>query len=272
LVGGIIGEFRDQDKYDVVFPLDCDEFVAVSGNHGFSCCRKEIFEHIEALRLEKSMVRVSRWLNNRPGFMNLFHLNDCDKSIVPVAYFKSIDHGFHDAKSLSNSDFVETKITYIHMHFKPFEITKAHARDKLAPFVNVNDVDALRSFSGIGSHLPRYLFMTKRDYYENFEGYEYPIVRFNGLNEILSALGVESEFFDVWCKRPPSLIASKDEILGHDIVALEGLFDVQLYYQANPDVKLANMDAAAHYCLFGFREGRPLQPSAAQCLSADTSG
>jgi hypothetical protein len=37
-------------------------------------------------------------------------------------------------------------------------------------------------------------------------------------------------------------------------------FDAEAYYQANPDVRAANVDAAEHYRAHGWREGRRLAP------------
>jgi hypothetical protein len=42
-------------------------------------------------------------------------------------------------------------------------------------------------------------------------------------------------------------------------------FDPALYLAANPDVKAAGADPAAHYLQFGRREGRKLRPVQAQC-------
>jgi hypothetical protein len=262
VVGNLIKEFQNSGKYDIVLPLDCDEFVAISNRFGFSCGRREILAEIDRLAAQPCIARVARCLDNRPGFLNLFRLTDFRKSIVPVSDFLKVDHGFHEAKTNNHPDMCPTNILYVHMHFRPFSSTQQSARDKLEPFVNVDDIEALKNFQGVGKHLPRYFFMTEEEYYSDFGDYRFSVVQFNGFQNLLSVLMPMEHFMEEWCWRPSTVNVVDNHILGRLVVNMDGIFDADLYLQAQPDVAKSGMDPVVHYCLFGAREGRALRPPA----------
>src|SRR4051794_8936502 len=46
VIGRTIKEFRQDDRYDIALPLDCDEFLAVRGSAGVTCNRNEILAEL----------------------------------------------------------------------------------------------------------------------------------------------------------------------------------------------------------------------------------
>lgn len=52
------------------------------------------------------------------------------------------------------------------------------------------------------------------------------------------------------------------ELDAKQLLRVSSHFDSAAYYQANPDVLAAGVDAAAHYQCHGWREGRPVAPAA----------
>lgn len=262
IVGHLINEFRTCGRYDIVFPLDCDEFVAICGERGPSCQRNDIMAEIHRLAPLHRAARVGRCLDNRPGFIDVFRFPDFMKTIMPVADFASIDHGFHEGRTSNHLEMCPTDIIYIHLHYKPFALQQEHARAKLEPFVDVNDENALRNFTGVGKHLPRYLFMTEDEYYSDFGDYKYPLVRFDGFEKLLSVLAPQDDFLRAWCARPAGFQVAAGHLLGRRVVDLSQPFDGAGYLQANPDVEKAGMNPVIHYTLFGAAEGRRLLPQA----------
>lgn len=260
VIGDLINEFKKDGRYDIVFPLDCDEFVAICSGQGVSCRRDEIMTEIDRLAPLHRAVRVGRCLDNRPGFIDVFRFPNFKKTIMPVADFELIDHGFHEGRTTNHFEMCPTDIIYIHLHYKPFAMQQEHARAKLEPFVDVNDENALRSFTGVGKHLPRYLFMKEEDYYSDFGDYRYPLVHFDGFEKLLSVLASQNDFLRVWCARPAGLQVVDGHLLSRRVLDLCLPFDGASYLQANPDVEKASMNPVIHYILFGATEGRQLFP------------
>jgi hypothetical protein len=255
IVGEIIKKFKDENRYDAVFALDCDEFVAITSASGVSCQRVDILSYLDTFNGNKAMVRVGHCLDNRPGFVDVFRFVPFSKSFIPVSEFKSLDHGFHQPEAMDGQPPVESRFVFIHMHFKPYSRVQRHARDKLNPFVDVDDKEALAQFKGVGIHLVRYFSISVDEYYTDIGDYDYPLVHFTGFIDLLRVLMPIEKFLDIWCVRPISLL---ERGLGRDIVVLPGNFYEHAYLAANPDVLKDGIDPVLHYCLFGFREGRPL--------------
>jgi hypothetical protein len=228
IFGDRIRAWEEDRSYDIVFPLDCDEFVAIADADGRDC------------------------LDIRPGHIDLFRVVDFTKCIVPLGNFRSIDHGFHDARARDVEDVGTTDIMYVHMHSKPFDELIRHARQKLSPFVDIADAAALRGFTGVGKHLVRYFAMTPETYAADLGTYRYPLVRFGGFARMLTALMPTDALIAAWCVGAAPLGSRA-------VIDIDGTFDAGLYEQANPDVRRSSMNPAVHYCLFGYSEGRRLR-------------
>jgi hypothetical protein len=257
IIGNAIAAFRSERIYDAVFPLDCDEFVAVESDAGICCRRDDILTYLQTLSGTRVASRIGFCLDNRPGFADLFRLVPFQKAFVPVATFAAMDHGFHQPRNLDGAPPVESRLRLIHMHFKPFDLVKEHAKAKLAPYVNVEDAIEVANFRGVGTHLVRYFAMSSDQYYSDMGLYDYPLVSFGGfLAELRQCMSVD-KFLRHWCERPGWL---SRETVGRDVVELPGEYFGPDYLAANPDVARSSMDPATHYCLFGYREKRSLRP------------
>ncbi len=260
IAGELIRAFQQDRRYDVALPLDCDEFVLVLGATGISIARDEILEQLANLAKPGQMVKIGDNLVNRPGLLDLFELKLFDKSVVPIGDFRSIDHGFHEALSnVDPGDYQSCKLCYVHLHYKPIRHVLRHARDKLNPFVNVDDVQALHAFSGTGRHLARYFFMSEPEYYLNFDpDYPYPFVRYTRFRDFIHLLMASADFERTW-QDPPERAAQAERLLrSSPVVDMSGPFDTAAYARANADVGDSGMNPVVHYCLFGYQEGRPL--------------
>ena len=195
IVGDLIRDLEKKSIYDFFFPLDCDEFVALAETSGFTTSRNKILGFLDTMRGCDKVLRVNHCLINVPGSLNVFGIVDHTKSIVPAGRFRTIDHGFHEAELEGGKAFRNTPIMHIHLHNKPFAMLLQHAKDKLQPYVDVNDLEALRRFDGCGWHLKKYFFGFEDAYMASLGS----VVRvdFEGLARRATAFGLD-DFVTQW--------------------------------------------------------------------------
>jgi|GEM_PF-1150319 len=257
ILGNKIHEFKQDKRYDIVLPLDCDEFIAMNGRFGFDCNRTEIIDELERIHNGGVVCRTSYCLDNRPGFLDLFRYVPHTKSIVIVEHFLGIDHGFHQASLPEGAAYGQTALIHIHMHFKPFKQVLEGAKNKLAPFVDVEDTEALKGFSGVGNHLKKYFFMSDFEYYSQLHGYQWPLIRFSKFQKLIGLLLDIGKLKPQWeYGRPINLL---DETLIADLD--RSPFISSEYHAANQDLPRSNYDAFSHFISAGYMEGRRLRPS-----------
>lgn len=82
-------------------------------------------------------------------------------AIVPKSMFAKntlgyLDHGFHHPRSSQNDEVSVTKLGYIHLHNKKFSEVKTAAKEKLEFYIDINDEDILKNYTGPGLHLIKY--------------------------------------------------------------------------------------------------------------------
>ena len=258
IIGDKIAEFRNSELYDIAIPLDCDEFLAINDfNEGVTCSRSPIWSEIERVSEGGVVCRVTHCLDNRPGHFDLFRYAGHVKSILIVREFIALDHGFHAAEIPQGNEYGSTSLIHIHMHFKPFEDILRGARDKLRPFVDVGDQNALHNFRGRGVHLTRLFSISDSDYYLNLHGYKLPALRFRGLARLLGIFMDVGELRGRWERGRPD--GDLEKVLEIDLDRLP--FISSSYLAANPDLPRAEFDLLQHYVTHGYSEGRTLEPT-----------
>lgn len=256
IIGNKIAEFKNSKLYDIAIPLDCDEFLAINDfNEGVTCSRGPIWSEIERVSQGGVVCRVARCLDNRPGHFDLFRYAGHVKSIVIVREFTALDHGFHAAEIPQGKEYGPTSLIHIHMHFKPFEDILRGARDKLRPFVDVDDQNAMHNFRGRGIHLTRLFSISDSDYYLNLHGYKLPALRFRGLARLLGNFMDVGELRGRWERGRPD--GDLQKLLEIDLDRV--LFRPSSYLAANPDLPRAGSDLLQHFVEHGYYEGRPLE-------------
>ncbi|PPQ28585.1 glycosyltransferase family 2 protein [Rhodopila globiformis] len=254
IIGERIEEFRQGDRYDIALPLDCDEFLAINGADGISCSRTQIHEELTNIFRGGVVCRTAHCLDNRPGYVDLFRYIGHIKSIVLVHSFLGIDHGFHQAGLPPGKAYGTTSLIHIHMHFKPFDQLLRSATEKLAPYVDVTDKEALKAFGGVGNHLTKYFFMDAVSYYNELHGYRRPLVRFGGFCRLISVLMDFDATRDIWESGRPGHLP--DDQLEIDLDQTP--FRPAGYLKANPEL---GGDLFDHFLRAGFQEGRRLEVS-----------
>jgi len=258
--GGILGdkieELKNSDLYDIAIPLDCDEFLAINDfNEGVTCSRGPIWSEIERVSEGDVVCRVAHCLDNRPGHFDLFRLAGHVKSILIVREFIALDHGFHAADIPQGKEYGSTSLIHIHMHFKPFDDILRGARDKLRPFVDVGDQNAVQNFRGRGVHLTRLFSISHSDYYLNLHGYALPALRFRGLARLLRIFMDVGELRERWERGRPD--GDLDKLLLVDLDRVP--FIASSYLAANPDMPRPESDPLSHFLKHGYFEGRTLE-------------
>jgi hypothetical protein len=195
-----IREFREKNRYDVVLPLDCDEFVAIEAQGGISCSRHAILAELARVDWGNLICRTGSGLLNLPGRFDEFQRVGHDKCFAAVRAFEGIDHGFHQAKLPDASHYAATSLVYLHFHYRPHAAFMASARDKLRPWTNPDDLAGLRGYSHVGKHLVRYFYMSEAEYYAvEFAGL--PWLKFTGLSDFLAAHMDVAKLVEAWGAR-----------------------------------------------------------------------
>jgi len=193
IIATTIRKLQTDQSYDVVFPLDCDEFVVLKDGDGATTDPRRIWNYTKTLIPYGGLHRVNKQFFNIINHPGEFGFGDYTKTVVVLdGAFDNSDHGHHYCTTRSGSYYRPCDLAYVHYHYKPLAMLKEHARSKLAPFVNVNDPAAVASFDGPGHHLRGYLIMTDQDFQNWHQGSGF--YQFTEFNSLLTSLGTPIGF------------------------------------------------------------------------------
>jgi hypothetical protein len=197
--GDVLGErmrmMRDEGGWDVLFPLDCDEFLALRDGDGVSFDRERMLGHLARVRDDDRIPYVLTAYLNVLGTLDRFRPEGCLKTFIQARGFQELDHGFHQIRSSLSETPVDSGLVYIHCHAKPFAQLVRDAREKLRFWCDVDDpaaADALEAANGAGWHLVKYLRMTEREYLAGFQ--QEGTVALPGFAQVLAAAGADTGF------------------------------------------------------------------------------
>ena len=241
--------------YDFAFPLDCDEFVALRERGAVTCRRGAIHEYLGVLRDLPSNFVVDTNLFNVPALPGWYWPQNGTKTFFAARTLNHLDHGYHFGSVRSGGKVMYTAITYFHMHFKPWAEFVRSARAKLAPYVDVDDADALRAYGGAGGQLIDDLLNGPEAYDVRFRGcFRIHLPEF-GL--LLKSLGETSPMFEEGAESlayPDHAITTSPEPFPPPDEFQ--VFDVAKYLLRWGDVAATSMEPLLHYLRHGFYEGR----------------
>jgi hypothetical protein len=169
LKGDYVGEaLRQADAtgfYDILLPLDCDEFVVMRDAAGKpACARDELLAYLESLAHETAMLEVKENFLNTLGHPSVFFALAYQKVFFTRGGCGTVDHGSHHGTSPRSTAAKPTRLVYIHYHHKTYAKLDESSREKLRPFVNVEDRAALQAYRGTGWHLVLNMFRTEQEY------------------------------------------------------------------------------------------------------------
>jgi hypothetical protein len=199
IIGDLVKRLDADADYDFYVLLDCDEFVALRTEGGYTCDPEAIHRYLESWRGDQRILKVDTNLSNIPGQPGAFQAAEYSKTIFPRDVLGATDHGHHAGWTRAGaSDFVPCDIVYVHFHFRPFDEVVRFARQKLAaemPLEDLEDLEKLRNFTGRGWHLVNYVLGDEADYYSQFRGLS-NIVRFPELLDRFKAIGSDAPYSD----------------------------------------------------------------------------
>ncbi|MEJ0020598.1 MAG: glycosyltransferase family 2 protein [Acetobacteraceae bacterium] len=247
-----INSLHDSGKYDMYFPLDCDEFVVVHGTEGLTCCRNEIMAVLEAVAKPRGVRVVVAPLFNVPGYPSEFYFLGQQKVFFAGGGVGHLEHGNHHGGIPGADHPRRSMITYLHFHNRTFPALRKHALTKLANRVDVNDKEKLLSYTGHGDHLVNYFKMSERDYVASFAARD--TVDLPEFLDLLDALGCGRDI-----RRATYADTAGIERTG---VVVSARIDRAGYWAANPDVAAHETPPLQHYVRHGRRERRRLKPNA----------
>lgn len=180
--------------YDFFFPLDCDEFLAFHTEDGkVSCNFDKIKDYLTYLPKSDTTYHVIRNYLNIIGSPDYFQEHPGNKVFFSNQLIVPLDHDLH--LTSSSAETAPCEIVYIHCHARPFDTMLVRSRDKLRPWVDVDDPKALVTFEadkGIGWNLVKYLRMSEKQYLDTFN--KTGATHIPELTEILKNLGCFTDF------------------------------------------------------------------------------
>jgi hypothetical protein len=177
--------------HDVLFPLDCDEFVMIRDETGAPNCEPSaILGYLTSLRgIESPLLVTENFLNtqhNPEGFWPMPYR----KVFFTGGHAGAVDEGAHHCISTTAPEVV-TRVAYAHYHHKPYAVQLKMSREKLRAYVDVDDRAALAAYRGIGWHLVGHLLKTEADY---IAGMTEGSLRIPQLGAQFARLGIDPRF------------------------------------------------------------------------------
>jgi hypothetical protein len=138
--GTIFSEFinhldRD-DPHDFYFPIDCDEFLACKVNGRLSCARDDLDRSLIDYIKNDKVLTITRKYINSPYHPNRYsEIEWCKKCFFAQGTCESMVDGFHAGTSRTGSAEVETNLTYIEFHYKPYQEHRRISKQKIEFFI-----------------------------------------------------------------------------------------------------------------------------------------
>jgi hypothetical protein len=164
-VGAALRQADATGLYDFLLPLDCDEFVVMRDATGApACARDELLAYFESLADETAMLEVKENFLNTLGHPSVFFALPYQKVFFTRGGCGTVDHGSHQGTSPRSTEAKPTRLVYVHFHHKPYAKLNALSRDKLLPYVDVDNRNELTAFRGTGWHLVLNLLRTEQEY------------------------------------------------------------------------------------------------------------
>jgi hypothetical protein len=152
--------------FDFVFPMDCDEFLCVWDREGQpSCNRAFVMDYLHSLRLREGVYQIWGGLENINKVAGLFVKRPHYKKVFFTAkQCLGLDLGFHRGFPKNDLPVQECDVFYLHMQVRPYHMFRHLARQKLEPFVDLDDANAVRNHQGANHHLVELFLKTEEEY------------------------------------------------------------------------------------------------------------
>jgi len=152
------------DDYDIVIPIDCDEFIGVEVDKKPICIAKRVKDELQAFAESPATVAMIRgYFLNAPTTTKVRRRGNKKVAIKPHTDYV-LNRGYHFPEKGIEGGFA-TNLCYLHFHFRPsVEHMRRSAHDKLPASVVKNP----EGYFGGGWHMIQYLDMDEETYYKTF--------------------------------------------------------------------------------------------------------
>lgn len=180
--------------YDILLPLDCDEFVVLRDeNSEYVCARDIILKYLATLRRREEVLEVKENLINILGAPGKFWSLPYQKVFFVGGQSGAVDAGSHEDISGRGRKTEATRLVYVHFHHKPYRQQVAASLEKLRHYVDVEDRAALEAFRGPGWHLVPHILRGEEVYVDMMKPGP-GAVEVTGLLSLFQELGVDPLF------------------------------------------------------------------------------
>ena len=177
--------------YDLLFPLDCDEFMVMRDEAGrLSCAKEPLLAYLASLTGVTAPLLVQENLLNSLNNPQGFWPEPYRKVFFSKGHSGTVDAGSHQCTSRTEAE-QPTRVGNAHFHHKPYAKQLMMSREKLRSYVNVDDRAALAAYRGIGWHLVANLLKTEQEYIGMMTGGS---VQFPELVAAFEELGINPGF------------------------------------------------------------------------------
>ena len=128
IIGGQIILLDARREYDFLIPLDCDEFIVLKEDEGYTPSRDHILDYLGSLVGETRLLRFPYQLANHPLQPDIYHYFTFFKIFFPADTFMWMDHGHHVGQSRKAEGFKDTRLVHLHFHYKPLDLQVERAK------------------------------------------------------------------------------------------------------------------------------------------------
>jgi len=197
LKGAIIETEIKRYPAHAYIPMDCDEFLCLERAGSITCNPKKILLYLQQLPQGK-VYKVKRRLNNAPWSASTFlpmSTTRPGKIFMTTKHFHGLDMGNHRCMSTGKAE--RSRISYIHLHNRPFDwLVRASRAKLLARGLNTKDREALMAYRQArrpGWHLCENLLISEDDWIAHLRKHDQFIS--NAFSRRLQKLGLDHPFF-----------------------------------------------------------------------------
>ncbi|MBU6448556.1 MAG: glycosyltransferase family 2 protein [Rhodospirillales bacterium] len=190
-----LNRLDETGDYDLLLPIDCDEFLALRREDGrFTCNRGEILACLGQYLGRPETLEIKQNLLNLLGHPGRFWVFPYQKVFFSAGHVGVVDHGSHTDVSGRGNGLLETSLVYLHFHHKSWDEQVKAGKEKLRPFVDVDDPEALAAFRGPGWHLLVHINAGEAAYQDLMKGGP-GLSEADGLLELFAELNIDPLFF-----------------------------------------------------------------------------
>jgi hypothetical protein len=185
-LGNKIKELDAAQNYEFFIPLDCDEFLVLQ--HGptmVEFAQAAIQNELQLHSGSRQALSVNSAYYNVLGRRDHFWCWKHTKTFFAAETFVNMDRGFHTGETFEGGR-RDTRLSHIHYHHKPYQWMVEHSKNKLRPFMNVDDPAELKKAYAT-NRLAKFVLDPEAEYLKRFDTNKTIVV--DGFSAYVESLG-----------------------------------------------------------------------------------